>query len=175
MQNNTAGGSLYELAQVGLSNSPAELIAKLKKAEEERKAQAEQQQKHEQEMQQQQQQFLEKERQAKEQHDDYWKQKQMDLDLQIAEIKAAGFSTADLNQNQQSDSLDFIKEQNKNIAAGNALSFEQRKHDDRMNVEKMKMNVQREKIQADRIIQQQEAEDVRILKGLSVKNQNKKK
>jgi hypothetical protein len=175
MQNNTAGGSLYDLAQVGLSNSPAELIAKLKKAEEDRKAQVEQQQKHEQEMQQQQQQFLEKERIASEKRDDYWKQKQMDLELQLGEIRAAGYSTEDLNANQQSDALDFIKEQNKNIASGNALSFEQRKHDDNMNVQRMKMDIQREKIQADKIIQQQEAEDVRILKGLSVKNQNKKK
>ena len=29
MRNNTAGGSLYEYAQVGLSNSPAEMLAKL--------------------------------------------------------------------------------------------------------------------------------------------------
>lgn len=175
MQNNTAGGSLYDLAQVGLSSSPAELIAKLKKAEEDRKAQVEQQQKHEQEMQQQQQQFLEKERIASEKRDDYWKQKQMDLELQLGEIRAAGYSTEDLNANQQSDALDFIREQNKNIAAGNTLSFEQRKHDDKMNLERMKMDIQREKIQADKLIQQQEAQDVRIMKGLSVKNQNKKK
>jgi hypothetical protein len=147
----------------------------LKKADEDRKAQVEQQQKHEQEMQQQQQQFLEKERIATQQRDDYWKQKQMDLELQLSEIKAAGYSTEDLNANQQSDALDFIKEQNKNIEAGNTLSFEQRKHQDKMNLERMKMDIQREKIQADKLIQQQEAQDVRIMKGISVKNQNKKK
>lgn len=175
MQNNTAGGSLYELAQVGLSNSPAELISKLKKAEEDRKAQIEQQQKHEQEMQQQQQQFLEKERIATEQRDDYWKQKQMELDLQMAEIKAAGYSTEDLNANQQSDALDFIKEKNKEIMNNDKMSFEQRKHQDKINLERQKIDIQRQKILSDQMIQNKEAEDVRILKGLSLKNQNKKK
>jgi predicted acyl esterase len=175
MQNNTAGGSLYELAQVGLSNSPAELISKLKKADEDRKAQVEQQQKHEQEMQQQQQQFLEKERIAQEQRDDYWKQKQMELDLQMAEIKAAGYSTEDLNANQQSDALDFIKEQNKQITLNDKMSLEQRKHDDKLNLERQKIDLKRQQILSDQMIQNKEAEDVRILKGLSVKNQNKKK
>jgi hypothetical protein len=175
MQNNTAGGSLYDLAQVALSNSPAELISKLKKSDEDRKAQIEQQQKHEQEMQQQQQQFIEKERIATQQRDDYWKQKQMELDLQMAEIRAAGYSTEDLNANQQSDALDFIKEKNKEIMQNDKLSFEQRKHQDRITVEREKLDVQKQKIQSDLLIQQQEAQDVRILKGLSGKNQNKKK
>jgi hypothetical protein len=175
IQNNTAGGSLYDLAQVALSNSPAELISKLKKSDEDRKAQVEQQQKHEQEMQQQQQQFIEKERIASEQRDDYWKQKQMELELQLSEIRAAGYSTEDLNANKQSDALDFIKEQNRNSERGNDLSFKQSVHDDKMNMERIKLDLQRQKIEADKIIQQQEAEDVRILKGVSLKNQNKKK
>ena len=175
IQNNTAGGSLYDLAQVALSNSPAELISKLKKADEDRKAQVEQQQQHEKEMQQQQQQFIEKERIASEQRDDYWKQKQMELDLQLTEIKAAGYSTEDLNTNQQSDALDFIKEQNRNAEKGNDIAFKQGVHEDKMNLERIKLDLQRQKIETDKIIQQQEAQDVRILKGASLKNQNKKK
>ena len=175
IQNNTAGGSLYDLAQVALSNSPAELISKLKKADEDRKAQVEQQQQHEKEMQQQQQQFIEKERIASEQRDDYWKQKQMELDLQMTEIRAAGYSTEDLNVNQQSDALDFIKEQNRNAEKGNDIAFKQGVHEDKMNLERIKLDLQRQKIETDKIIQQQEAQDVRILKGASLKNQNKKK
>jgi len=175
IRNNTAGGSLYDLAQVGLSNSPAELISKLKKADDDRKQMEQSKQDHEKEMQQQQQQFIEKERMAQEKREDYWKQRQMDLELQLTEIKSAGYSTADLNSNQQSDAIDFIKEQNKSIAQGNALTFEQRKHEDKMTLEKQKMDIARQKILSDQMIQDKEAQDVRILKGYQIKNQEKKK
>jgi len=175
MQNNTAGGSLYEFAQIGLSNSPAELIAKLKQVDEERKQAEADKQQHEKDMQKAQQDFLEKERIATEKREDYWKQKELDLQLMETEIKAAGYSTADLNQNQQSDAIDFISAQNAQTMHTDKISLEQRKHDDNMNLEKQKLDIQRQKILSDQMIQNKKTQDVKILKGLSLKNKNTKK
>ena len=68
-----------------------------------------------------------------------------------------------------------IKEQNRNAEKGNDIAFKQGVHEDKMNLERIKLDLQRQKIETDKIIQQQEAQDVRILKGASLKNQNKKK
>lgn len=93
IQNSTAGGSMFELAQMLNSQSPAEIISKLREIEEKRNQQA--QMEHSQEMQfMQEQERLAAEREAKQQeHDDYWKQKEIDKDIYIAEIKAIGTGT----------------------------------------------------------------------------------
>ena len=175
MRNNTAGGSLYEYAQIGLSNSPAELIAKLKQTDEERKQAEADKQQHEKEMQKAQQDFIEKERIATEKKEDYWKQKELDLQLMETEIKAAGYSIQDLNGNQQSDALDFINAQNNQTQHVDKLSFDQRKHEDTMNLEKQKLEIQKQKIMSDQMIQNKKAQDVRLMNKAKLKNNNTKK
>lgn len=109
-QNNTAGGSLYDLAQIISSNSPAEIIEQLKKTEDQRNEQQQSEQDQQQQMQQQQQQFEAQQAQAQQQHDDYWRGREIDKDIYVAEIKALGFAKdTDVNQDGVPDTLEVDK------------------------------------------------------------------
>lgn len=93
IQNNTAGGSLYELAQMLDSQAPSEIIQKLGEAEDKRSSIAQQERDHEMQMLQQQEQLLAQREQRLWDHDDYWKEREIEKDIYIAEIKAIGTGT----------------------------------------------------------------------------------
>lgn len=110
MQNNTAGGSMLEIAQMISIQSPAEIMAKLREFEDRRQQEIEAQRQHEMQMQQQafqQQQEIEREIQE---HDDYWKGREIDKEIYIAQIKAMGFGqNQDLDGNGVADVLETEK------------------------------------------------------------------
>jgi len=154
MQNNTAGGSLYDIAQVMTTNSPAKIIEQLKKADDARNEQAQSQQQNEQQMQQQQQQFLADQQEKKQQHDDYWRQKEIQRDIYVAEIKAMGYAKdTDVNQDSVPDALEvdkFLHEvgqdgQDINLKE-RQMQLQERQHADNINIQKKKIDAEKYKV-----------------------------
>lgn len=155
MQNNTAGGSLSEIAQIITLNSPAEIIAKLKEADDNRQQQVEQQQQHELQAQQEQQQFMEQEADKQRQNDDYWKEREIQRDIYVAEIKAMGYPNQDdKDSNGIADVLEVDKFLHQQGIDSQDILLKQQKmdHDKQTNQDKMKMDdkkIQAEKYKAD--------------------------
>lgn len=87
LQNNTAGGSLYELAQMMTGDSPSEIISKLKAFDAKRAADIEATRQHEMQLQQDQQQFLEQQRQIEMNNENYWREREIQKDLAVAAMK----------------------------------------------------------------------------------------
>lgn len=130
VQNNTAGGSLYELAQMINSQSPAEIISKLREMESKRDQQM--QAEHDQEIQMQQQQFQMQEQLQEKlwQHEDYWKEREIQKEILIAEIKALGYPNAnDMDSDQIPDVLEVNKFLHQQGIDANNQTIEQQKID----------------------------------------------
>src|SRR5262249_2609161 len=90
IQNNTAGGTLYELAQMITASSPAEIIEKLKEAEDKRVQNEQAEQDQQSQLQKEQQDFLERQQEKQLSHDDYWEERRIQAQILEAEIQAVG-------------------------------------------------------------------------------------
>jgi hypothetical protein len=161
IQNNTAGGTLFELAETLTSQSPSEIISKLREAEDKRNQMIQAQQQHELELQQAEAQAL-AEREAKQQeHDDYWKEREIEKDIKIAQIRALGFPDAnDIDANSVPDVLEvdkFLYQQgvdaNDQMLEGKKLDAKNqenarkaKEHEDKMKLEEKKL-ASKEKIE----------------------------
>lgn len=153
MQNNTAGGSLYEYAQMLSLDSPAEIISKLKEVDAQKVQQVQQQQQHEQELQQQQQQFEESLTKQQQDHDDYWKEREIQKEILVAEIRASQSKTNDVDGDGIPDALEvdkFLHEQGVDsqdaFIKHQKLAQEQKIHDDNMTLGQKKLAMEKYKI-----------------------------
>jgi len=154
MENNTAGGSLYDLAQVITSDSPAEIIEKLREAEDKRSQELQAQQTQEQQMQQEQQQFLQQQQDKQLSHDDYWKEREIQANIYIAEIKAMGYAKdTDINQDNIPDALEvdkFLHEQNHSEQDINLkerkMQMDEKQHNDNVDLQKKKLQAEKYKV-----------------------------
>lgn len=118
MENNTAGGSLYEIASVLNMSSPSEIIAKLKEADAKRQQEQEAQREHEMQMQQQQQKFMDMQEEKNYKHkfeEEMLKAKTL---IAVAQIRASQTKEPqDLNNDgiqDQLQALDFMEQQKVN-------------------------------------------------------------
>ena len=165
MQNNTAGGSLVEIAEVMALKSPSEILSRLREAEAKRTDQITAQQQHEQEMQMKQQQFTEALEQKILDNENYWKEKEIAKDIYIAEIQAMGYAKdTDIDRNGVPDALEVNKflhqqgidvdnqlvEQNKLALKNKEIEFKAKQHSDQMAMEEKQL-ASREKIEKMRI------------------------
>jgi hypothetical protein len=153
VQNNTTGASIYDLGKIVQSDSVASLNTVLKESE------AKQQQMKEQEMQQQQQ--MQQEQLQKQQEIEQMKidanmaekEKDRQRDILVAEIRAAGYgSMADINQNQESDFKEAMKDIRDTNQYQEQTSLQREKESNRMVIENQKGQLEREKIQAQKEI-----------------------
>lgn len=153
IQNNTAGGSLYELAQVISSDSMAEVLEKLKEAEGNRQQMEQSQQDQQQQIATQQQQVQQAMQEKELQHDDYWKEREIQANIYIAEIKAMGMAKdTDINSDSIPDSLEvdkFLHQQGQDQQDINLkheqLNLQQKQHNDNMNIAKKKIDAEKYK------------------------------
>lgn len=154
MQNNTAGGSLYDIAQVMVTNSPARIIEQLKKADDNRQQQAQGEQQQQAQMQQEQQQFEQQMQEKQQQHDDYWEERKIQRDIYVAEIKAMGYAKdTDINQDSVPDALEVDKflhqvgqdGQDINLKE-RQMQLQERQHSDNINVQKKKIEAEKYKV-----------------------------
>lgn len=164
MENNTAGGSLYEIAQVLTLQSPAEIMAKLKEADDKRLQNEQAQQDHEMQVQQQAQQFQMQMQDKEDTRQDYWEAKKLETEILVAQIRASQSKSNDVNGNGIPDpieALDMAEQQKVNASKilndQQQLDMNQQQHKDSMDVAREKLQVEREKMLSDQRIEAMKA------------------
>ncbi len=167
LNNNTTGASIYDLGNIIKSESIAELTGVLKTAEEKSMAQRQQ----EQQMQQQMQQEMLASQERQKQMDIQFKvdeaEKNRQKDIIVAEIRAAGYGAMmDINKNQESDFNENLKDIRQTEQYREQMSFKREQEVNKSATNSQKMDLEREKLQA-----QKEIAD----KQLQIARENKNK
>jgi hypothetical protein len=152
VQNNTTGASIFDLGKIVQSDSIAELNTVLKGSEEKIQMQKQQEQQAQQQMQQEQIASQEKQKQMDIQAEAEKQAKQLENNITVAEIRAAGFGAAvDINENQVSDYQDAMKEirqtdqyQEQTNLQREKMSSENLRNSQKMQIEREKLQTQKE-------------------------------
>ena len=147
IQNNTAGASIYDLASLVKADSMAEVTHALKSIEQKTNAQMQQQQQHEQQMQEQQLQAQQQAQEAKQRFEAEQAMLDRQTEIQVAEIKGAGYQTGDVNTNQQSDYLDSLQYLDKKRQEDDLVSLKREQEVNKNNRESQKMNLKQQELQ----------------------------
>ena len=149
------------------SESIYELNSVLKDSEQKIKAQKDAEMQHQQEMQDKALQAKSEDERLKREYDDIKGEKDRQRDILVAEIRSAGFgATQDINQNQQSDYNDTLKEIQNSEQFISQMSLERQKEANRTSSNNQKAELEREKL----MVQQNIAD-----KQLQVARENKNK
>jgi hypothetical protein len=176
MTNNTAGASIYDLGKIVQADSIAQLNTVLKTSEEKQQKQKQEEMQQQQQMQSEQLASQEKQKQMMIQAEADNQDKQLQNNITVAEIKAAGYGSAvDVNKNEMSDYQDAMKDirqteqyqQQTNIAR-DKQSNENLRHSQKMAIEQEKLQVQKD-------IANKQLEIARINKNKFDKEGNDKK
>jgi hypothetical protein len=177
LQNNTTGASVYDLGKIIQSDSLGEIDTVLKMSEQRQQKQKQDELQQQQQMQQEQLASQEKQKQmdiqAAAERDD----KMIQKDITVAEIRAAGYgSMADVNQNQQSDFKDAMKEIRETEQYQSQMDVQRQKQSDDMVKHSQKMNIEQQKLQTQQDIANKQLEIARVNKNkYDSKSSDKKK
>ena len=153
LQNNTTGASIYDLGKVVQSDSIAELNAAMKDSEQKQQQQQQEQLQQQQQMQDQQIQAQQQQEKMKLDAQAMEKEKDRQKDILIAEIRAAGYgSMVDINKNEQSDYKDAMEDIRKTEQYQQQTQVERQRQANDMLKHSQKLNVEEQKIQAQRDI-----------------------
>lgn len=167
IQNNTSGASIYDLGNIIKAESIAEVSDILKDAEVKSTKQREQELQQQREMQEQQLQAKAQEQQMKMQFESVENDKERQKDLQVAEIRAAGYGAqSDINQNQISDFQDSMKEMRKSNERREDMNFKREQAAVKNSFSNDKLKLDRERLST-----QKEVAD----KKLQIARENKNK
>jgi len=176
MQNNTTGASIYDLGKVVQSDSVAELNNALKDSEQKQQQQKQQELQQQQQMQEQALQAKAQEEKLKRDFEMAEAEKNRQRDILIAEIRAAGYGAAvDVNKNEISDYQDAMKDirQSEQYQEQNNLQREKQVNENMR--QSQKMDIEREKIQAQREIADKQLQIARENKNKFDNKTEKKK
>jgi hypothetical protein len=166
MSNNTAGASIYDLGQIIQSDSIAQLNTVLKSSEEKQTQSKQEEQQSAQQMQEQQLASQKEQQQAMIQAEAEKQDKQLENNITVAEIRAAGYGAAvDVNQNQMSDYADAMKEIRATDQYQEQTNLQRDKDSNRMTIDRDKNNIEREKIQAQRDIAEKQLQIAQVNKN----------
>ena len=153
LTNNTTGASIYELGNIVKADSIAEVTDILKDSETRMQQQRQQEMQQQRQMQEQQLQAKAQEEQQKLQVEREENAKDRQNDITIAEIRSAGFgSMADINQNQQSDFQDAIKDIRETTQYREQMNLKREENSSKSMMENTRLQVEREKINASKEI-----------------------
>ena len=153
LTNNTTGASIYELGNIVKADSIAEVTDILKDSETRLEQERAQQMQQERQMQEQQLQAKAQEDQQKIQAEMQENAKDRQNDITIAEIRSAGFgSQSDINQNQQSDFQDAMKDIRETTQYREQMNFKRQESATQSSQENNRLSVEREKIAASKQI-----------------------
>jgi hypothetical protein len=176
LTNNTAGASIYDLGNIMKAESISEVTHILKSAEEKQSAQRQQEMQQQQAMQEQALQAKTQETMMKMQFESDENEKNRQNDIVIAEIRAAGYGAAvDVNQNQQSDYQDAMKDIRKSEEFQQQMDLKKESASTQKAVNMDKMAIEREKLASQREIANKQLEIARVNKNKYDKPDNKKK
>jgi hypothetical protein len=148
IQNNTAGASIYDLAEIVKADSMSEVTHVLKKIEQKTEMQRQQEMQQQQQMQQQQIESAQKMQEAQQRFEAEQKQLDRQTQIEVAEIKGAGYQVGDLNANQQSDYLDSLEYLDKKRQADETIGLKREQEVNKNNREAQALNVKRQEINA---------------------------
>ena len=153
LQNNTTGASIYDLGKVVQSESISELNNALKSSEEKAQQMKQAEMQQAQQMQQEQIASAEKQKQMEIQAEAEKQERQLQNNITVAEIRAAGYgSTVDIDQNQMSDYRDAMREIRETDQYKEQTDLQREKEANR-NIQQAKKNdIEREKLQVQREI-----------------------
>jgi hypothetical protein len=177
MQNNTAGASIYDLGKIIQSDSISEMNGVLKLSEKRIQEQKQQEMQQQQQMQQEQLASQEKQKQMEIQGAADRDDKMIKKDITVAEIRAAGYgSMADINENQESDFKDAMKEIRQTEQYQSQTDIQRQKQSDNMVMHSQKMSVEQQKLQTQEDIANKQLEIARVNKNkYDSKKENKNK
>ena len=177
LTNNTTGASIYELGNIVKADSIAEVTDILKDSETRQQVQRQQEMQQAQQMQQQQLEAKAKEEQMKLQVEMDENAKDRQNDITLAEIRSAGFGAGvDINQNQQSDYQDAIKDIQETTQYREQMNLKREENSSKQMMESSRLDVEKQKIQAQRDIANTKLEIARENKNkYDVKNSDDKK
>ena len=162
MTNNTTGATIYDLGKLVQADTISEVNNTLKAAEEKQQKQKQEEQQQQQQMQQQQLESQEKQKKMEIDAQEMRDEKNRQRDILVAEIRAAGMgSMVDLNQNMQSDYLDAMKDIKDSEQFQDQMNLQREKETNRMNNDSVKVQIEREKIQAQKEIANKQLEIAR--------------
>jgi hypothetical protein len=177
LQNNTTGASIYDLGKIVQSDSIAQLNHALKDSEAKIEQRKQQEQQHAQQMQQELLASQEKQKQMDIQARADEQSNQLENNVVVAEIRAAGYgASADVNQNQMSDYQDAMKEIRQTEQYQDQAQLARQKESNTMMTQQSKNQIEREKIQAQKEIADKQLQIARTNKNKFDKpDTNKKK
>jgi hypothetical protein len=174
MTNNTAGASIYDLGKIVQSDSIAELNSVLKSSQAKQEAQKQQEMQQQQQMQQEQLASQEKQKQMVIQGEAENQDKQLQNNITVAEIRAAGYGAAvDVNKNELSDYQDAMKDIRDTEQYQDQTNLQREKDSNRMTIDREKNNIEREKIQAQKEIAEKQLQVAMVNKNKFDKNNKK--
>jgi len=167
VQNNTTGASIYDLGKIIQSDSIASLNVVLKNSEQKQQQIKQQEMQQQQQMQQEQLQKQQEIEQMKIDSTAAEKEKDRQRDILVAEIRAAGYgSMVDINQNQESDFREAMKDIRDTEQYQDQAGLQREKESNRMVIENQKTQLERERLQTDKEIAE---------KQLQIAQENKNK
>jgi hypothetical protein len=177
LTNNTSGASIYELGNIVKADSIAEVSDILKDSETRLQKQREQDMQQQRQMQEQQLQAKAQEEQQKLQVEMTENDKDRKNDVLLAEIRSAGYgSMVDINQNQQSDYQDAMKDIKESTQYREQMNFKRQESAVKSAQENSRLTVEREKIAASKQIADTKLQIARENKNkYDVKNSKDKK
>ena len=176
LQNNTTGASIYDLGKVVQSESIAELNHVLKDSEAKIQQQKQQEQQNAQQMQQEMLASQEKQKQMDIQARAEEQGRQLENNVVVAEIRAAGFGAAvDVNQNQMSDYQDAMKDIRQTEQYQDQIQLNRQKEDNKMMTQNSKNEIEREKLQVQRDIADKQLQIAQTNKNKFDKSSGNKK
>jgi hypothetical protein len=177
IQNNTTGASIYDLGKIVQSDSIASLNNVLKASEQKQQQEKQQEQQMQQQMQQEQLASQEKQKEMMIQAEAEKQDKQLQNNITVAEIRAAGYGAAvDVNENQMSDYQDAMKEIRQTEQYQEQTSLQREKQASENIRNSQKMQIEKEKMQVQREIAEKQLQIARENKNkFDVKTPDKKK
>jgi hypothetical protein len=176
LQNNTTGASIYDLGRVVQSDSISELNTALKASEEKVTQQKQQEQQSAQQMQEQQLAAQKEQKQMEIQAEADKQAKQLENNITVAEIRAAGYGAAvDVNENQMSDYQDAMKEIRQTQQYQDQTNLQREKQSAENMRSSQKMQIEQDKIQAQKDIAEKQLQIARENKNRFDKKTDDKK
>jgi hypothetical protein len=175
MQNNTTGASIYDLGKIVQSDSIAELNNALRSSEDKQTNQKQQEMQQQQQMQQEQIKSQQETEKMKIDAQMAEKEKDRQRDILVAEIRAAGYGAAvDVNKNEMSDYADSMKEIRSSEQYQQQTDLQREKQSNENIRQSQKMDIEREKIQAQKEIADKQLQVARENKNKFDSKNNKK-
>lgn len=177
LNNNTTGGSIFDLGSIIKAESLGELTHILKDIEIKTNQIRQQEQEHQQKMQEEELASIERQKQM----DLQFKAEQNELDrqnsLEVAEIRAAGYgSMMDINKNEQSDFQDYMQKMEQQRNQNDALNIKRESEVNKKQIAQEKITVERERLNAQKEIADKQLQVAKENKNkYDVKKSDKKK